>query len=696
MSNRYHPTAGSFQWGPPAVSLAALYGDEFGDNDDVGAAVAVEPRRAITFSGITRNNRIPLRQWIKGALNASGRDLGAGASSSYIASSMKIAIHLAKQISQAEELARFGLFRGLDVLPIGAGVDWAEYVVVCLKANGQCGVANSRLLRQQEEQQKQGSSFAGNAAARDEDADLKAFLSSCGVDEYEGAANGPGSSLCPGAGTLEKTPFYNGGNRGDAPPACMTGEIAEAVEKSCAILSRLGEDMPSNLTKETLGQHIENTQLMIRGLSESDLLNYRLMTDTTKLISMKFLAKMLGLALMVNPNFHAFVTLKMLQLTISHGLSPVSPIAFCYFGALLAKLGDLRVGYRFTVLAKTLLDKLESQEVAGEVLGVTTEMLCFIEPLQASNELRSQGENAAMASGDFHFACISRLKYCSTLFWSGRSLSDAKDALSRASRFMKEHGHKTCLVFLIPIERTILTLMGANKETHISSDNRNPRQLMQLSFHNMFLSFMLHKCNLKESTEKFFESERNSWFLFVADTRHALIAGLASFHIYREKRELLWAERGRRCKLDLKLWAEQGSLWNFQHLFLLLDAEEHYSCNDDFENAKASYNGAIGLAKSHNFIYDEALSYELAANFYLNNGKLVTSLEYFRLAHEKYHEWGARAKADKLFEFTREKFVSMFDAHGCQILNPLVDSSVLSPQSPDESDTRKRQLQNQN
>jgi hypothetical protein len=111
---------------------------------------------------------------------------------------------------------------------------------------------------------------------------------------------------------------------------------------------------------------------------------------------------------------------------------------------------------------------------------VAAEMLCFLEPLQAANELRMQGESAAMASGDLHFACISRLKYCSTLFWSGRNLSHAKDALSKASRFMKEHEHKTCLVFLLPIERTILALMGDSTENYISRENRNPRQLMQL------------------------------------------------------------------------------------------------------------------------------------------------------------------------------------------------------------------------
>jgi hypothetical protein len=91
---------------------------------------------------------------------------------------------------------------------------------------------------------------------------------------------------------------------------------------------------------------------MIQGISEEDLLGYRLMTDSKKLAAMRFLSKIEIVALLVNPPLHPFVTLKMVQLTITHGLSPMSPIGFVYYGSLLGRHGNIRAGYRFTLLAR--------------------------------------------------------------------------------------------------------------------------------------------------------------------------------------------------------------------------------------------------------------------------------------------------------------------------------------------------------
>eukprot|EP00804_Cyclotella_cryptica_P015019 CCRYP_000618-RB/>CCRYP_000618-RB protein AED:0.01 eAED:0.01 QI:822/1/1/1/0/0.5/2/1351/774 len=96
-------------------------------------------------------------------------------------------------------------------------------------------------------------------------------------------------------------------------------KIPDALEKGRKILSRLGEDIPSDPTKEDLDQHIIETQSLIRGLSENDILSYRLMLDKIKLSAVKFLAQLESLTIMANPALHPFVTLKMVQLTISHG-----------------------------------------------------------------------------------------------------------------------------------------------------------------------------------------------------------------------------------------------------------------------------------------------------------------------------------------------------------------------------------------
>lgn len=112
------------------------------------------------------------------------------------------------------------------------------------------------------------------------------------------------------------------------------------------------------------------------------------------------------------------------------------------------------------------------------------------------------------------------------------------------------------------------------------------------------------------------------------------------------------------CTNQMKLWNDQGISWNFQHRLHLLEAEEYYSIFE-FDLAKVSYKDAIASAGSSKFVNDEALANELAGKFYLEIGDLVSSFEHFRLAHEKYSEWGAVGKAHHLFKFMNEKFGSI-------------------------------------
>lgn len=165
----------------------------------------------------------------------------------------------------------------------------------------------------------------------------------------------------------------------------------------------------------------------------------------------------------------------------------------------------------------------------------------------------------------------------------------------------------------------------------------------------MYLVFILLKNgDLKEKCEKYFEIEakiRSNWLLFY-DSAHAFIAGLAAFQLFRRTGDNVWAERGRKCKQNMKHWADHCA-WNFMHKLQLLEAEEYY-CHGNLGCAREAYNTAIATACVHKFVNDEALANELAAKFYLNIGDPATSIFCYRHAHAKYEAWGATSKASKL------------------------------------------------
>ena len=169
---------------------------------------------------------------------------------------------------------------------------------------------------------------------------------------------------------------------------------------------------------------------------------------------------------------------------------------------------------------------------------------------------------------------------------------------------------------------------------------------------------------MKQNAEKYIEIRMPSWFLLSNQAIQNFYLGIASFRIFRETHDPIWAERGRQQKEKITTWKQEGSLWNFENKSFLLRAEECHS-NGDFENAQVMYDKSILSARQHKFVHEEALASELAGNFYLNRGNALAALKHFTFAHAKYLQWGAFAKVRILFAFIQEKFGNAFvAAHG--------------------------------
>ncbi|KAL7481155.1 hypothetical protein ACHAW6_006837, partial [Cyclotella cf. meneghiniana] len=362
--------------------------------------------------------------------------------------------------------------------------------------------------------------------------------------------------------------------------ALTHSKISEAVKFGLKVLSLLDVDIPRSTSREDTLKLIIQTQSTLHGISDEVLLSYHLFTDYKKAMALKFLAKLESPIHQVNPVLLPFITIKIIQLTIEHGMSPMSAIGFAYFGGMVAELGDIQGGHRYTKLAKALLDKNKCNEIAGEVIFLSAELFSYTEPLQVTNEFRMQGQTTAMAAGDIHWACMNKLMFTWTLLWHGATLSRVKEAS---------------------------TIAGV---------------------HN---------------AEKFFEINMPSWHLLSAHAAHAFIGGLASFQIFRETHNPLWALRGEQFQQRINTWKEQGSLWNFESKSFLLHAEQCYS-NGNFDLAQVCYESAISSAQHHKFIHEEALASELAAKFFLKIGNNLMALKYFTSAHGAYFKWGAFAK----------------------------------------------------
>eukprot|EP00804_Cyclotella_cryptica_P031189 CCRYP_019406-RA/>CCRYP_019406-RA protein AED:0.07 eAED:0.07 QI:42/1/1/1/0.5/0.33/3/953/1070 len=192
-------------------------------------------------------------------------------------------------------------------------------------------------------------------------------------------------------------------------------KISQSVRAGLSILAKLGHKLPAASTRDDIIFRIKQTQTHLSAISDMDLIQRPKMTDAKHELAMKCLSKLQLTIFLVSPDLLPIVTLKMIDLTIEHGMSPMSPVGFAYFASLLGKLGELKDALRFAKLAKTLLDAIGSNEILGDVIFTTSSVLSYCEPMQSVNEYRSQGHDAALAAGDVYSACMLRLTYVQPL-----------------------------------------------------------------------------------------------------------------------------------------------------------------------------------------------------------------------------------------------------------------------------------------
>jgi len=177
-------------------------------------------------------------------------------------------------------------------------------------------------------------------------------------------------------------------------------KLPEAVEKGLDILSKL--DIGLHLEKVNPEASAKVTRDLLAAHPGDELLNYRRMTDPPMIMAMKVLVKVALCMNQMSPEAVLPIVEKMIQLSLSHGLSPVTPIGLAYFGSYTAKIGHIEEGYRYVKFSLTLLQKMGSIENLGEIYGMATQIKCFVEPVQAVCEHPhfNNAYIAAMTSGD--------------------------------------------------------------------------------------------------------------------------------------------------------------------------------------------------------------------------------------------------------------------------------------------------------
>ena len=369
-------------------------------------------------------------------------------------------------------------------------------------------------------------------------------------------------------------------------------------------------------------------------------------------------------AMITDKNLLALVILRMVSISLEHGNSDASCFAYVTLGMLAgARFGNYEAGFQFGKLGYDLVEKHGLQRYQARVyLRFGNQVMPWRRHVKAGRELVRRAFDAANRSGDLTYAGYSCNNLNTNLLAAGDSLTDVQREaemgieFAKSVRFDRVADMITAQLALVRTLRGLTATFGSFDDGHFD-ELRFERHLSGGSAESWYWIRKLQGRFFAGDYAGAIEASRNAERLFlgpdsyfeVAEYRfYAALARAGAFDSATEASRQDHLEALVDHHAQLAVWAENCAE-NFENRAALVAAEIARIEGRDLE-AMRLYEQAVHSAHANGFVHNEAVAYELAAQFYLARGIETVGDALLRNARNCYDRWGAIGKVRQLHE----------------------------------------------
>ena len=444
--------------------------------------------------------------------------------------------------------------------------------------------------------------------------------------------------------------------------------LKEAIEVGLQLLKALGETFPARLNKPNAVSELgkikkrlkDKTDVDILGLPEND---HR---DTNAI--MEALGILGTYSLIDKSDIFPFVALKMVKLSLEHGICPSSPLGFAMYGFYLCSAGEAECGYKYGKLAMGLLNRYQHVPACYRLIRARVHTIFFgwiahwSEPLHLSTGPTMKAHRDSLDKNDIEYAMVSAQVYCLNAFYSGMPLPKLEFKVEMLLDLMKKQKHRGPWVEVVSIlRRTVKDLIGSSmtkEDEALSGESGISNTLCVLEYDLYFFRTVMklvvsyHHGDYDTAMEmakasRDSHSSTLSSYLICIQAFYDGMSALAKARISQTRHRHSLLMTARKSLLRLKNMAEKSPK-NLQHKVHLMEAE-FAALNGSLDRAMKAYDMAILGANEMGFLQDEALACERAAlTQKMTKDPAAKSLRFTELAKGLYLDWGGIALADKL------------------------------------------------
>jgi len=268
-----------------------------------------------------------------------------------------------------------------------------------------------------------------------------------------------------------------------------------------------------------------------------------------------------------------------------------------------------------------------------------------------------------MQTGDILNAMINAQQSCLISFLCGKELNLMETDVRTYIQKMSEYKQEETMHRLLPLWQIILNLIGPSKnpceltgkamdQTELLDYASKHEHFSLMSSIMMKITWLNYLFGNYELAGKWAEEMReipyNEDNTTVSQCVHVFYEGLIYCALARKTKEKRWKRKAAASLTNIKKWASHAPC-NYDNKLNLIEAE-FASLMGEKERSAEKYKSSISAAGTHKFLPEQALAYERAAIFYLEEGDNSSASWYYGQAHNAYLEWGAKAKANHIRE----------------------------------------------
>ena len=461
----------------------------------------------------------------------------------------------------------------------------------------------------------------------------------------------------------------------------------EALNIGLEALELLGVSFPESPTQADIEQALTQTANNLQGKVIGDLVNLPVITDTDKLAIAKILTSVGPPSFQAARSFFPLIICESVNLSLQEGNSPFSGYGYACYGIFLnAIFQDPESAYQFGQLALNLSQHFNAPDMKSSVfmaVGVCTTHIKV--HIKETLPILQEGYQSGLEGGNFEFPAYCAANKCHYLYLLGQELSSLEREIETINDALARLKQDNTLAWNKTFQQSVINLRYPSEnpcclEGIAYNETISLPQLQKANHRSEFFYVYLNKLILSYLFEDYQQAQENALqaehfldavegiLVTISFNFYDSLAHLAIYKSVSESQREHILNRVTKNQEQMKQWATHAPM-NFQHKYDLIEAEKYRILGQKLE-AIELYDQAISGAKENEYIPEVALGNELAAKFYLKNGKEKVASGYMQEAYYCYAKWGAETKINDL-EKRYPNLLYPILQQAAQILNPL-------------------------